>query len=141
MAVGVFGVGGLLGKFEAHQGNNGAGGVGQVVHGVGGDGDGAGQSADDDFSQEKEKIAENAYDSGQRTHGGTYFGVAGLVGIFNEKTEQKMCHNPASYRKSVYFTMDSGKKKGNPAKTSRTPYSGIRERERRRFTLQAPYPD
>ena len=61
----------------------------------------------------KEEIAENAHDPGQSTHGGAHFGVAGLVGVFNKETQQKMCHNPASYRKSVYFTIDFRKKKGH----------------------------
>ena len=113
MAVGVFRVGGLFRQFEANQRHNGAGRIGQVIHGVGGDGNGAGQGADNDFPEEKEEIAENAHDPGQSPHGGAHFGVAGLVGVFNKETQQKMCHNPASYRKSIHFTIDSGKKKGH----------------------------
>ena len=113
VAVGMFRVGGLLGKLESHQRHDGAGRVGQVVHGVGGDGNRAGQGADDDLSQKKEKIAENAHDPGQSTHSGAHLGIADLVGVFNKETEQKLCHNPASYRKSVHSITDSGKKKGH----------------------------
>ena len=70
VAVGVFRVGGLFRQFEANQRHNGAGRVGQVVHGVSSDGNGAGQGADNDFPEEKEEIAENAHDPRQSTHGG-----------------------------------------------------------------------
>ena len=74
----MFRVGGLLGKLESHQRHDGAGRVGQVVHGVGGDGNRAGQGADDDLSQEKKEIAENAHDPGQSTHSGAHLGIADL---------------------------------------------------------------
>ena len=96
--------------------------------------------------EEKEEIAENAHDPGQSTHGGAHFGVAGLVGVFNKETQQKMCHNPASYRKSVYFTIDFRKKKGHIFFESsekppgyRIPVSGRGNADD--VTLQAPYPD
>ena len=96
--------------------------------------------------EEKEEIAENAHDPGQSTHGGAHFGVAGLVGVFNKETQQKMCHNPASYRKSVYFTIDFRKKKGHFFFESsekppgyRIPVSGRGNADD--VTSQAPYPD
>ena len=96
--------------------------------------------------EEKEEIAENAHDPGQSTHGGAHFGVAGLVGVFNKETQQKMCHNPASYRKSVYFTIDFRKKKGHFSFESSEKPPGYQNTVSGRgnaddVTSQAPYPD
>ena len=55
----LFRVGGLLRQLEANQRHNGAGRVGQVVHGVSSDGNGAGQGADNDFSEEKEDCSQS----------------------------------------------------------------------------------
>ena len=61
MAEGVVRVRLLPRQLEAQQGDEGAAGVGQVVEGVGGDGDGAGERSGEEFSGEQQHIQADAH--------------------------------------------------------------------------------
>ena len=56
MAEGVVGVRLLTCQTKAHQGHHGGGGVGEVVEGVGGDGDGAGNEAGGEFARKEQQV-------------------------------------------------------------------------------------
>ena len=56
MAEGVVGVRLLTGQTEAHQSDHRGGGIGEVVEGVGGDGDGAGDESGGEFSRKEQQV-------------------------------------------------------------------------------------
>ena len=65
VTVGMVFVGRLFRQLKADQSNDGAGRVGQIVHGVGSDGHRAGNGADDQLSRAQKGIAQNANNAGE----------------------------------------------------------------------------
>ena len=93
MTIGVVRVGGLIRNPEADEGDDGAGGVGQVVHGVGGDRDGAGQGAHQQLEREQQKIANDAHKARHGADGGTNLGAACIFRVLDEQTKQQIGHD------------------------------------------------
>ena len=94
VAVGMVLVRGLLGKPEAQQGHDGAGRVGQVIHGIGGDGHGARQQAHCQLSGKQQQIADDAHDSGQAANGSATPG--GVRWVFYKELQQEFGDNNPS---------------------------------------------
>ena len=93
VAEGVVLVGGLLRQVEAQQGHDGGAGVGEVVHGVGGDGHGTGQSAHRQLQGKEQKIADNAHNTRQPTGGGTGFFAFHALVLPDKGTQKKISHS------------------------------------------------
>ena len=88
VAVGMLPVGGPLGKLEAGQGHNGGTGVGQVVDGVGNNGDGPGQKPGKELTKEEENIAQNPRDPGHFPDGGMDSRVFRILIVFYKQAKQ-----------------------------------------------------
>ena len=65
VTVGMVLVGGHFRQLEAQEGHDGAGSIGEVVHGIGCDGDRAAEGANGQFSCEKQGVAADAHQAGQ----------------------------------------------------------------------------
>ena len=92
VAEGMMLVGRLLRQVEAHQGDDGGAGVGEVVHGVGGDGNGAGQGTHCQLGGEEQQVADDADDAGKTARSST--GVLGICvsALQNEASGEKFSH-------------------------------------------------
>ena len=88
MAKGVLLVRGAFGQTEAQHGNDGAGGIGEVIHGVGGDGHGGGQQAYGQLAAEEQQVAENAHKARENAHRGPDLRILRVVPIPDEGTKK-----------------------------------------------------
>ena len=92
MAEGVVAVGPLARHMKAHQGYHGGTGVGEVIEGVGGDGDGAREHSGREFAQGEQEVQDNAHNAGQRSVALTDGGVLGVAAVFYEGFYQQVGH-------------------------------------------------
>ena len=92
MAVGVVLVCGLFRQFKAQQRYHGAGGVGEVVDSVGGDGYAAGDGSDQQLGAEQKDIAENAHGAGQLAVTGADRRILVVLIVTDQKTRQQVYH-------------------------------------------------
>ena len=93
MAEGVFCVRGLGSQLEAHQTDHVGRGVRQVVQGICHDGNGAEQGAHGQLAQTQQQVARHTHPAGKVAIGGAHLRVLRMVGLANEKTDQKLSHN------------------------------------------------
>ena len=92
MTIGMVGIGGLAGHLKPEQAHDIAGGVRKVVHGVGHDGNGSRQKADDAFCEAERDVAGDSDHAGElavtRAHGG----VVGILPVFHEQSDEQVGH-------------------------------------------------
>ena len=93
MAEGVLCVRGLGGQLEAHQTDHVGRGVRQVVQSICHDGNGAEQGAHGQLAQTQQQVARHTHPAGKVAIGGAHLRVLRMVGLANEKTDQKLSHN------------------------------------------------
>jgi len=93
MTVGVAFVGGLFGQLEAEQGDHRTGGVGEVVYGVGGDGDAARDQAGNQFGGKEQDVADDTDDAGQFSVGGAHGGIVVVLVVLDKQARQELSHN------------------------------------------------
>ena len=85
VAEGVIQVGLLTGHFESDEGDQGRAGIGQVVEGIGSDGDGTGEGTCQILAGEEHQIQQDAQQSAEHAVGLTYLGSLIVFMIFDEK--------------------------------------------------------
>ena len=93
VTVGVSGIRGLIRHPETDEGHDGAGGIGQVVHGVGGNGHGAGQGAYQQLEAEQQQVAGDPHHAGQGAHRRAHLRVIRVLPIFYKQPKQQFRHN------------------------------------------------
>ena len=93
MAEGMLCVRGLAGQLEAHQTDHVGRGIRQVVQGICHDGNRAEQSAYGQLAQTQQQVACHAHPAGKVAVGGAHLRVLRMVGLADEKTNQKLSHN------------------------------------------------
>ena len=87
MAVGMMGIGRLVGHLEANQGQYGAGGVGQVIQRVSGDGNRPGQGSRQQLQKKQQQVAHNTDSAGQAAHRCAHPGRITVPVIFYENAK------------------------------------------------------
>ena len=102
VAEGVVGVRLLARQLEAQERDDGGAGVGEVVEGVGGDGDGAGEGAGEEFTGKEQDVQSNAHRAAEDAVGLAQL-LRGLALGADEGAGQKRDH-----RISVPFTVETG---------------------------------
>ena len=112
MAVGMLRVRRLFRQPEAQHRDDGGGGVGQIVHGIGGDGHSAGKCADDELYRKEDQIADNTDYAGKAAHLGADTGDIGF-GIFgHEEFQKQFGHGVHSCQIFPHYTMPWPCRKG-----------------------------
>ena len=90
-------VGGLRGQTEAQQRHDGAGCVGQIVDGVGQNGDAPRKKPRKEFPGAEQHVDRNAGQPGQTAILPAYLRVAGVLIVFHEKVQEQLCHKSTSF--------------------------------------------
>ena len=85
MTVGVMLVSGLFCQLEADEGHNGAGGIGEVVHGIRHDGHRPGDRTYNQLPDTQKRIANNACDAGQSSNARPDSGVLPILMVFTNR--------------------------------------------------------
>ena len=87
MTVGMLLIRGQRRQLKADQGHHRIGAVHQVVHRVGGDGQGAGKGAYRKLQREQQYVAHDAHQSGQQAIGPPDFGIIGPFPVFYKNSQ------------------------------------------------------
>ena len=90
--VGMLLVRGAARELEAKQAHHVARGVGEVVDGVGHDGDRAGEKPHGSLAQAERHVADDARDAGEKAVAGAHRWVGRLLRIWDERFHQPACH-------------------------------------------------
>ena len=93
VTVGVSGIRGLIRHPETDEGHDGAGGIGQVIHSVGGNGYGAGQGSHQQLEAEQQQVAGDPHHAGQGAHRRAHLRVIRVLSIFYKQPKQQFRHN------------------------------------------------
>ena len=95
VAEGVVAVGRFGGHLEGDQGDDLTTRVGEVVDGVGLNGDGAEEEADREFPRGQQEVQDDAYRGHQGAVGAADGGGGGVAGGFDEELDEEVCHGGA----------------------------------------------
>ena len=93
VTVGVIRVGGLIRHPEADKGDDGTGGVGQVVHSVGGDGNRPGEGAHQKLEGKQQHVAHDAHQPRHGSNGRADLGAVRILRILYKQAKQQFCHD------------------------------------------------
>ena len=88
MAVGMMLVGRLIRHPEADEGQDGPGGIGQVVQGICHDGHGPSQGSHQQLHGKQQQIAADAHPAGQAANGAADPGILQILMILHKKAKQ-----------------------------------------------------
>ena len=92
VTVGVSGIRRLIRHPETDEGHDGAGGIGQVVHGIGGNGHGTGQGSHQQLEAKQQQVAGDPHHAGQGAHRRTHLRVIRVLPIFYKQPKQQFRH-------------------------------------------------
>ena len=81
-----------LRQFKADQGHDGAGGIGQVVHGVSRNGHRPGQGSHQQLEAKQQQITYDAHDTRKLSHRAPDPGIVRCVGVLYKQAKQQFRH-------------------------------------------------
>ena len=93
MTIGMLRVCGTLRHFEAQQRDQRGGRIGEVVYGVGRNGDGAGEGARQQLSRKKQEIADDAHNPSQFPAGAPHRRILRVLIILDKQPQQELRHS------------------------------------------------